>query len=70
MKILQLYHIQEIQHGLMMVGPAGTGKTVARQVLLTALERLDDTRGIVYNIDPKSTHKDALYGTLDPTTCE
>ncbi|EKM83644.1 hypothetical protein AGABI1DRAFT_50984 [Agaricus bisporus var. burnettii JB137-S8] len=69
-KILQLYQIQKIQHGLMMVGPSGTGKTNAWQVLLTALERLDGTEGVSYVIDPKAMHKDALYGTLDQTTRE
>ena len=69
-KILQLYQIQKIQHGLMMVGPSGTGKTNAWQVLLSALERLDGTEGVAYVIDPKAIHKDALYGTLDPTTRE
>ncbi|KAI0271628.1 dynein heavy chain protein 1 [Gloeopeniophorella convolvens] len=69
-KILQLYQIQKIQHGLMMVGPSGSGKTNAWQVLLTALERLDGVEGIAYVIDPKAMHKDALYGTLDPTTRE
>ncbi|OJA07948.1 hypothetical protein AZE42_05923 [Rhizopogon vesiculosus] len=69
-KILQLYQIQKIQHGLMMVGPSGTGKTNAWQVLLAALERLDGTEGVPYVIDPKAMHKDALYGTLDPTTRE
>ncbi|KAI0047641.1 dynein heavy chain protein 1 [Auriscalpium vulgare] len=69
-KILQLYQIQKIQHGLMMVGSSGTGKTNAWQVLLAALERLDGVEGISYVIDPKAMHKDALYGTLDPTTRE
>ncbi|TFK30694.1 dynein [Coprinopsis marcescibilis] len=69
-KILQLYQIQKIQHGLMMVGPSGTGKTNAWQVLLAALERLDGVEGVSYVIDPKAMHKDALYGTLDPTTRE
>ncbi|EIN13444.1 dynein heavy chain protein 1 [Punctularia strigosozonata HHB-11173 SS5] len=69
-KILQLYQIQKIQHGLMMVGPSGSGKTNAWQVLLAALERFDGVEGIAYVIDPKAMHKDALYGTLDPTTRE
>lgn len=69
-KILQLYQIQKIQHGLMMVGPSGTGKTNAWQVLLDALERLDGIGGVPYVIDPKAMHKDALYGTLDQTTRE
>jgi len=65
-----LYQIQKIQHGLMMVGPSGMGKTNAWQVLLAALERLDGTEGVAYVIDPKAMHKDALYGTLDQTTRE
>ena len=69
-KILQLYQIQKIQHGFMMVGPSGTGKTNAWNVLLSALERLDGVEGVSYVIDPKAIHKDALYGTLDPTTRE
>ncbi|KAF9454965.1 dynein heavy chain [Macrolepiota fuliginosa MF-IS2] len=69
-KILQLYQIQKIQHGLMMVGSSGSGKTNAWQVLLAALERLDGVEGISYVIDPKAMHKDALYGTLDQTTRE
>ncbi|KZT06248.1 dynein heavy chain [Laetiporus sulphureus 93-53] len=69
-KILQLYQIQKIQHGLMMVGSSGSGKSNAWQVLLAAMERLDGTEGVAYVIDPKAMHKDALYGTLDPTTRE
>lgn len=62
-KILQLYQIQKIQRGLMMVGPSGSGKSNAWQVL-------DGIEGVSYVIDPKAMHKDALYGTLDPTTRE
>ncbi|KAJ3973292.1 dynein heavy chain protein 1 [Lentinula raphanica] len=69
-KILQLYQIQKIQHGLMMVGPSGTGKTNAWRVLLAALERFDGVEGVEYVIDPKALHKDGLYGTLDSTTRE
>jgi dynein heavy chain 1 len=69
-KIMQLYQIQKIQHGLMMVGPSGSGKSNAWKVLLAALERLDGIEGVSYVIDPKAIHKDHLYGTLDPTTRE
>jgi dynein heavy chain 1 len=69
-KVTQLYQIQNISHGLMMVGPSGSGKTQAWQVLLAALERLDGTEGTSYVIDPKAIDKEALYGTLDPTTRE
>jgi dynein heavy chain 1 len=69
-KVVQLYQIQEIAHGLMMVGPSGSGKTQAWQVLLAALGRMDGIEGMSYIIDPKAIDKEALYGTLDPTTRE
>lgn len=69
-KIIQLYQIQKISHGLMLVGPSGTGKTQAWQVLLSSMHKLDGTESVSYIIDPKAISKDDLYGTLDPTTRE
>lgn len=69
-KVVQLYQIQTIQHGLMMVGPSATGKSSAWSVLLAALERLTGVEGVSYVIDPKAISKEALYGTLDSTTRE
>ncbi|KAJ2157684.1 dynein heavy chain [Coemansia sp. RSA 552] len=69
-KVMQLYQIQAIHHGLMMVGDSGTGKSSAWQVLLAALERLEGVEGVSYVIDPKAVTKDDLYGTLDATTRE
>ncbi|KAJ2638163.1 dynein heavy chain [Coemansia sp. RSA 1286] len=69
-KVIQLYQIQSIHHGLMMVGASGSGKTSAWQVLLAALERLEGVEGMSYVMDPKSVTKDDLYGTLDATTRE
>ncbi|KAI7899864.1 dynein heavy chain [Cokeromyces recurvatus] len=69
-KVIQLYQIQNIHHGLMMVGPSGSGKSTAWKTLLTALERVEGIEGIAYTIDPKAIPKDALYGTLDSTTRE
>ncbi|KAG0004346.1 hypothetical protein BGZ79_009578 [Entomortierella chlamydospora] len=69
-KILQLYQIQRIHHGLMMVGPSGSGKSNAWQVLLAAMEVVENVESQSYVIDPKAMSKEALYGVLDPTTRE
>jgi dynein heavy chain 1 len=69
-KVIQLYQIQNIHHGLMMVGPAGSGKSAVWSVLLAALEKIDGHEGLSYVIDPKAISKEHLYGTLDPTTRE
>ena len=42
-----------IHHGLMMVGPSGSGKSMAWRVLLKALERLEGVEGVAHVIDPK-----------------
>ncbi|ERE73865.1 cytoplasmic dynein 1 heavy chain 1-like protein [Cricetulus griseus] len=69
-EVLQLYQITQINHGLMMVGPSGSGKSMAWRVLLKALERLEGVEGVAHIIDPKAISKDHLYGTLDPNTRE
>lgn len=69
-KVLQLYQITQLHHGLMMVGPSGSGKSMAWKVLLQALQKLEGVEGVAHVIDPKSISKDALYGSLDPNTRE
>eukprot|EP01032_Pedospumella_encystans_P010301 gene10301-12053_t len=69
-KILQLKQVLDIRHGVMMVGPSGTGKTTAYRTLLKALGKVDGIKGDFYVIDPKSIKKEKLYGTLDPNTLE
>ncbi|KAI5805001.1 dynein heavy chain, N-terminal region 1-domain-containing protein [Geopyxis carbonaria] len=69
-KILQLYQIQNIHHGVMMVGNSGSGKSGAWKVLLRALQQVEGMEGVHHMIDPKVMSKEALYGSLDSTTRE
>ena len=69
-KIIQLYSIQKMHHGVMMVGQSGTGKSAAWKILLEALQLIDGVKGESYIIDPKAVNKDNLYGKLDPTTLD
>ena len=69
-KIIQLYQIQAIHHGVMMVGDSGSGKSAIWQVLLQALQRVEGTEGVCHIIDSKVMSKEALYGSLDSTTRE
>jgi dynein heavy chain 1 len=69
-KVLQLNQILKLQHGVMLVGPTGCGKTAAWKSLLSALTKLDGIKGESYVIDPKAISKDELYGKLDNTTME
>ena len=63
-KVLQLYQIQELRHGVMMVGPSGSGKSTAWRVLLDAMSAVDGIKGEAYVIDPKALTKEQLYGSL------
>ncbi|KAL3076768.1 hypothetical protein niasHS_011505 [Heterodera schachtii] len=69
-KVLQVYQITNINHGLMLVGASGSGKTTAWKTLLKALENHERVEGVSHVIDAKVIGKDALYGTLDPNTRE
>lgn len=69
-KTLQLYQIQSIHHGVMMVGRSGSGKSSAWKVLLQALQRVEGVEGVCHIIDSKVMSKEALYGNLDSTTRE
>jgi dynein heavy chain 1 len=69
-KLLQLRQVIEMRHGVMVVGPSGSGKSASLRVLLEAMEKTDGTKGDLYVIDPKSIDKENLYGTLDGTTLE
>eukprot|EP00919_Chromeraceae_sp_WS-2016_P001806 GHVR01004377.1.p1 GENE.GHVR01004377.1~~GHVR01004377.1.p1 ORF type:complete len:4168 (-),score=965.61 GHVR01004377.1:131-12634(-) len=69
-KCIQLYHIQKLTHGNMMVGPVGSGKTSAWRLLLDAMTKVDGIKGDSYIVDPKAVSKEQLYGKLDNTTLE
>ena len=67
---MQLYQIQLLAHGVMMVGPSGSRKSLAWKVLLKVLEKLEGVEGVAHIIDPKAILKEDLYGVLDPNTRE
>ncbi len=69
-KCMQLFQIQFLHHGVMMVGPTGVGKTAAWKLLLYCMELVDKIKGESYVVDPKAISKDDLYGKLDSTTAE
>jgi dynein heavy chain 1 len=69
-KVLQLSLILSLHHGVMMVGPTGSGKTAAYKLLKDSIQTVRNTKIDVYVIEPKSISKDDLYGRLDATTGE
>ncbi|KAK6589101.1 dynein heavy chain [Cryptosporidium xiaoi] len=69
-KAIQLNEIQKLNHGIMLVGTTGTGKTCIRNVLLEASDIVEGTKTHTYVIDPKTIDKESLFGRLNPVTLE
>ncbi|XP_071943674.1 dynein axonemal heavy chain 1-like isoform X2 [Antedon mediterranea] len=78
-KCIQLYETTVVRHGLMLVGPAGSGKTKCYEVLkqsITSLKGEQAVGGGVYEnvhtfiLNPKSITMGQLYGEFDMLTHE
>ncbi|KAG7248590.1 hypothetical protein CRUP_012504 [Coryphaenoides rupestris] len=78
-KCIQLYETTVVRHGLMLVGPAGSGKTKCYEILgaaMTALKGQPSVSGGVYEavrifvLNPKSITMGQLYGEFDLLTHE
>ena len=76
-KIIQLYDMIKCRHGLMLVGPANSGKTTTYRVLqntltLVAAEApsLEEKEVEIYVINPKSITLSQLYGNYDAISQE
>jgi dynein heavy chain, axonemal len=79
-KIIQTHETQLVRHGMMLVGEAGSGKTVNTMVLSKALTQLKKD-GVVdkdgffqivqrYTLNPKSVTMGELYGEFNLVTQE
>ncbi|XP_069062696.1 dynein axonemal heavy chain 1 [Pleurodeles waltl] len=78
-KCIQLYETTVVRHGLMLVGPTGSGKTQCYKVLAAAMTSLKGMPSIsggtyeavhYYILNPKSITMGQLYGEFDLLTHE
>ncbi|KAG0688549.1 hypothetical protein C6P40_000845 [Pichia californica] len=70
LKCLQIYEIQKLNHGFMLVGPSCSGKTISFSCFLESLSRYSNIRNECYKINAKVLSKYSLFGELDYTTRE
>jgi dynein heavy chain len=73
-KNIQLYETTTVRHGLMLVGPAGGGKTEVIKILAEALTECNGIESFIttnrYIMNPKSITMGQLYGSFDENTHE
>ncbi|CAK9103626.1 Dynein axonemal heavy chain 7 (Axonemal beta dynein heavy chain 7) (Ciliary dynein heavy chain 7) (Dynein heavy chain-like protein 2) (hDHC2) [Durusdinium trenchii] len=81
-KVIQLYEMLVVRHGLMVVGPPLAGKTTSWRVLQIALTELEKRKQMpcklgehelatdVYQMNPKAVTMGQLYGCFDPVSHE
>lgn len=77
-KVIQLYEMIVVRHGLMLVGPTGGGKSCNLHVLEETLGSLK-VQGVhgfayehvkIFQLNPKSITMGQMYGEVDPNTME
>jgi dynein heavy chain len=77
-KVIQLYEMIVVRHGLMLVGPTGGGKSSNLHILEETLGSLKD-QGVhgfayekvkIFQLNPKSITMGQMYGEVDSNTME
>eukprot|EP00485_Elphidium_margaritaceum_P015545 CAMPEP_0202728930 /NCGR_PEP_ID=MMETSP1385-20130828/185872_1 /ASSEMBLY_ACC=CAM_ASM_000861 /TAXON_ID=933848 /ORGANISM="Elphidium margaritaceum" /LENGTH=4770 /DNA_ID=CAMNT_0049395183 /DNA_START=131 /DNA_END=14440 /DNA_ORIENTATION=- len=69
-KIVQLYETSLVRHGLMMIGPAGSGKTKAIWCLIEALQQVKKKKHVEIRMNPKALKADEMFGENDTVSGE
>jgi dynein heavy chain, axonemal len=66
-KCIQLYETYLVRHGIMLVGPAGGGKSAIEECVAAALS-VNGSKHQIWRMNPKAITAPQMFGRLDPNT--
>ena len=66
-KCVQLYETYQVRHGIMLVGPTGSGKTAIAETLAGALTETG-VKHVIWKMNPKAITAPQMFGRMDAST--